>query len=347
MRWDKLLYRKTIINYLLYPFSLSFSLILVMRRKAYQTGIFSSFKADIKTISVGNIVSGGSGKTPFTIYLAKLLTLRGYKVAVSHRGYKGKYEKTNLLISDREKLRYDCPQAGDEAILIARKLSGIPVIVGRDRKRSIIILQNEFPDLDLIILDDSFQHLKVRKDLEFVLFNSQTKLGNGFVLPAGILREPIKALYQSDCLVYNGTDEVPGILQRFNKKIIRVDYQMFNITLPNGETLSPDSLKDKRIALISGIGQPRSFEQTVTMAGLKYEKHFCFPDHYDYQDNKKLERMIQEIKNRFDLLLTTEKDFIKINKYSDSLPLASVNIELESPDEELLIMLCEEKLLQI
>ena len=344
MRWDKFLYRKNLFNYLLYPLSLIFSLILISRRKLYTTGLISSYTITLKTISVGNIVAGGSGKTPFTIYLAKLLAERGYKVAVSHRGYKGKFEQTNRLISDREQIKDDARDAGDEAQLLAQKLPGIPVIAGKDRERSLKILQQEFPDLDLVILDDSFQHLRVNKDFHFLLFNSQTKLGNGFVLPAGILREPLRAIRFADCLIYNGSDEIPRKLYKSCKRIIRVNYRISGITSPKGEGFSPASLKNNRLALVSGIGQPGSFEETITAAGIRFEKHFNFPDHYDYKDHKIIEDLSREVKDKYDYLLTTEKDYTKLANFRDKLPLLIIRIEVHVPEQEEILILLREKL---
>ena len=128
------LYKRSILSYLLFPISIKYSILQKCRRRFYQ--VFSSliYKSKIKVISIGNIVSGGSGKTPFTIFLTRYLQEKGFRVAVSHRGYKGKFEKKNILISDRNNIFDSARDAGDEAYLLASKLKGIPVIVGRDQK---------------------------------------------------------------------------------------------------------------------------------------------------------------------------------------------------------------------
>ncbi len=150
------LLQRSLLCYLLYPLSLVW--LLVQRHRRRQPGPRPlSIKA--KILSIGNIVSGGSGKTPTTIALAKILKDKGYKVAVSHRGYKGEYENQPILISSLNGLNPEAEKAGDEACLIASKLIGTPVVVGRDRKAAIICAK-PVPDLDVIILDDSFQHLK-------------------------------------------------------------------------------------------------------------------------------------------------------------------------------------------
>jgi len=337
MRWDSCFYRRAILNYLLLPFALFFTSIIKLRRKLYSAGFFPVFVPNVPVISVGNIVSGGSGKTPFTIYLAKLLQHNGYRVAVSHRGYKGAYEHTNRLVSDRDGLLSGADIAGDEPLLLAEKLAGIPVIVGKKRKNSLKKLQDQFPDLDYIILDDSFQHLQVRKDYNLVLFNSVTKIGNGFVLPAGLLREPLSALRYADLIIYNGEDEIPKELTRIGKRVIKVHNRLERFYLPNGDDIDPALIRGKKTALISGIGQPQSFEHTVRSAGIGFDKHYRMPDHYSYSNERMMARLSKEIENNFTYLLTTEKDFTKLKQFTSLLPLVIVAIGITSDKENLLL----------
>lgn len=347
MRWDRILYRKTVLNYLLYPLSLIFSGVLLLRRVSYRFGLYRVYNPEVRTISVGNIVSGGSGKTPFSIYLSRLLEKNGYKAAVSHRGYKGEFEFACRIISDRHGLRQEAFQAKDEPQLLAEKLPNIPVIAGKNREKAIKTLQKEFPDLDFIILDDSFQHLKVKKGFDFVLFNEITKFGNGFVLPAGVLRESLTALRYADCIVYYGSDPIPEKLTKTRKKIIRVQYGIKKLYLANGKELKADLLQKSSNVLISAIGQPDSFEKTLVSSGIPFNKHFRFPDHYDYQNQRIMDKLIENINRKYDYALTTEKDFTKLNKYKEKLPLVIVAVEVFSENErELLSMLQEHFRLQ-
>ncbi|MBC8384473.1 MAG: tetraacyldisaccharide 4'-kinase, partial [Candidatus Cloacimonetes bacterium] len=144
---EKHLYHRSLISYLLYPISLKYGFFQWLRRKVYEHFPSLSYQSKIKIISVGNIVSGGSGKTPFTIFLAKHLSEKGYNIAVSHRGYKGKFENRNKLISDENVVLDFAKEAGDEAFLLAQKLEHIPVIVGKNRQLSIKILEKEAPDI--------------------------------------------------------------------------------------------------------------------------------------------------------------------------------------------------------
>nr|HPR18421.1 tetraacyldisaccharide 4'-kinase [Candidatus Cloacimonadota bacterium] len=282
------LYKKSVLSWLLLPFSLLYAVVLILRRKLHSDG----FRSRCKIISVGNIVSGGSGKTPVTIFLAKHLQNAGRKVAVSHRGYKGKFEHENKLISDENQIFDFAPDAGDEAFLLASKLPGIPVIAGRDRGKSIQILEEKYPQLEYIILDDSFQHLRVQHDLDFVIFNAIGGIGNGFVLPAGILREPLSALKFAEYIVWNGEGEIPLKIQKYKKPVLRGSYRIKRISDPKGKEIQPAG----KCALLSGIGLPKSFENTIHRAGIDFEKHFRFPDHYDFQNPDILKQISTDVK---------------------------------------------------
>ena len=178
------LLKRSPLSYTLYPAGVIYGFLQKLRRTYYQR---NEYKPPCKIISIGNIVSGGSGKTPLTISLAKLLIKEGKKVAVSHRGYKGKFEYNPHLIADKTGILYDVQHTGDEAYMIASSLPQIPVVVGRKRKEAIQLLLQNYPDLEIIILDDALQHYYVHRDLDIISFDASLGLGNGFVIPAGYL----------------------------------------------------------------------------------------------------------------------------------------------------------------
>jgi tetraacyldisaccharide 4'-kinase len=309
------LLRRSLLSYTLWPVGLLYALLQKKRRQFWKN---KAWQAPCKVISIGNIVSGGSGKTPLTIALARLLDEKGLNVAISHRGYKGAFENNARLISDRQGLLYSADQTGDEAYLIAASLPSIPVVAGRKRQQAIKLLLSHYPATQVIILDDALQHVRVKRDLDIVSFASETGIGNGFVLPAGYLREPLSSLSQ-DCLI---------IIYHSNPKksesIWQNDLKNRNHTLLSshakprgccdalGNHYPLDSLQGKRLVLVSGIAAPKTFESTVRSLGLSFIKHYAFPDHYDFQDPKLETGLCHEMP---EYLLCTQKDLMKLAIY--------------------------------
>jgi len=321
------LYHRTWLSYLLYPVSLLYRVGLTIDQ--YKKSRVAPYESPVSIISIGNIVSGGSGKTPFTIALAQWLQSKGYRIAISHRGYKGAFEKENRIISTRETLLPEAEIAGDEAWLIAYRLPGVPVAVGRNRKYSIELLSRQYPDLDYILLDDAFQHRQVKRSYDFVVFNSKGGIGNGFLLPAGILREPIQSLKRASYLVCNGAGALPHALEHMKLPIISGRSTIQSLYTATKETVEIASLQGERSVLLSGIGNPSSFEDSMRKAGIAFQEHFIFADHFDYQQHLSQLGPIQEYvaKHRIKWVITTEKDYAKLRHLRNlSLPLLMVAI---------------------
>ncbi len=322
------LLKRTFVSYILFPFSLINFLIQTIHRKFYKIFPNKQFKSKKFIISIGNIVSGGTGKTPLTILLSEILTSLNFKVAVSHRGYKGKFENSNKIISDYYSIRPEAKNAGDEANLLASKLKGIPVIVGKNRAKSIQMLENTFTDLDIIILDDSFQHLKVYHNLDLVVFNSLSKIGNGFLLPAGILREPLSAITNADLILINGINPIKE-LDQFHKPFIHSKYVVDKFYKPNLEPVSINTILSSRIVLLSGIGIPESFENTIKSKNIQIVKHFIFEDHHQFTDQDLYSIQYYIKHHKIDYVLTTEKDFAKLQYKQEIIPLVVVSVKLD------------------
>jgi len=212
-------------------------------------------------------------------------------------------------------------------------LKGIPIITGKNRRLSIKILEKKFPDIDYIILDDSFQHLQVKHNIDFVIFNEIGGIGNGFVLPAGILRESLSALKFSDYIIWNGSGEIPRKLKKYGKIIIKCKYKISRFYDLDGNDFR--IANNKKIGLLSGIGLPRSFEKTIKNEGINFIKHFVFPDHYAYDDMHKLQKLKIEIETKqIDYLITTEKDYAKLVNITHGLPIIIAEAELDVEDVE-------------
>ncbi len=188
------------LNLLLMLLSKAYGAGVLLRRDGYASGFLKAKKLPCTVISIGNLTTGGTGKTPMTIYVAERVRRLGYRVAVISRGYKGTAEKSGGIVSDGSAIRMDPVTAGDEPFLLAASLKDIPVLVGHDRYQSGMHAINRF-QTEVVILDDAFQHLALFRDLNLLLLDSSLPFGNGHLLPRGTLREPTSALRFSDALV--------------------------------------------------------------------------------------------------------------------------------------------------
>jgi len=334
---DNHLRRKSLLSYLLSPIGAIYGIVQKVRRFLYRNGLFKSYQSKFKVISIGNIVSGGAGKTPFTIYLCKLLQANGKKVVVSHRGYKGEYEDNTLFISNQEQIFELALKAGDEPLLLARSLPRVPIVVGKDRTAALKLVEESYPDTDFVLLDDSYQHLKVKHDYDFVVFNSGFGIGNGFVLPAGLLREFISSLKHVTAIIWNQLDDkhIPAELLNSGKEIIRFRYEPVGLFDIHDRSVNLEDVNKGRNALLSAIGYPKGFEKSARDYGIDFEKHFRLSDHFDYQDMTFRERVSKAISDeQLNSLIITEKDFVKLQQLpSFSVPYYILKVKLVASDD--------------
>jgi len=346
---DKHLMQNTWLSKLLTPAGKLYSIYQNQRRKNFNS---KAWHPDCFVISIGNIMSGGSGKTPFCLYLAELLKQSGKKVGISHRGYKGSLENTPTIISDGKQILYKAMTCGDEAYLIASRLPEIPVVVGKQRCASVSLLLATFPDTEIVILDDAFQHLSIARDLDFICFDAKLGIGNGKVIPAGYLREPIKNMPLSSVIVINYKDNEMGFTSGeewwsyFPQEILhcRIKGKGFIDTKDNLYTA--EEIKSKRCIMVSGIAHPESFEHNLEQDGISWLHHFRYPDHYAYSDMKEINKLYNICsKYKIDYILCTEKDLVKLQIYSilkDKL--RALRLQTECADEKKLLDLIKERM---
>ena len=314
---QKHLLKKSVLSMVLYPLGYAYAALQNLRRKHFYK---QPYKASCYVISIGNIVSGGSGKTPLTIAIARMLQEKGIRVGVSHRGYKGNFENKTKLISNSSKVLFSAEDAGDEAYLIAAALPGIPVVVGRKRIPALKLLLSSYPATQVLLMDDAFQHIKVFRNLNIVAFSAETGLGNGFVLPAGYLRESLAALSENDIAVIYRKNSIQKALPwegELAKQVKLILHSYSSATYchdPSGFKQTVLNLVNKRIILVSGIAHPDSFENMVKELGLSYSRHFAYPDHYGFRKESVIEDWLQEMP---DVILCTQKDIMKLAKYPE------------------------------
>src|SRR5579883_912899 len=240
--------------------------------------------APVATISVGNLTVGGNGKTPLTLFLAQRLTNRGLHVGIVSRGYRAAHRGRPLLVANRGTALVGVDEAGDEPLMMAHRFDG-PIAVARRRLDAVELLVRDFA-LDAIILDDGFQHLRLRRDLDIVAINDRRRLGNCLVLPAGPLREPASALARADFVVIVGRRDTPAIERTTvaGRPTLRASLEPSAlVTLSaQGWVVGPLMLDGRRVVAVSGVADPDGFIATLTAHGAQVVQHLRFPDHHRY-----------------------------------------------------------------
>lgn len=256
------------LRWLLLPLSLPYQLIASLRKQAYQRDWLTRHRLRVPVIIVGNISVGGTGKTPFVIWLCEQLQQAGYSPGIISRGYGGKASHYPLDIDATSSAKH----AGDEPLLIARRTQ-CPVVVDPNRSRAAVHLLSQH-HCDVIISDDGLQHYALQRDVEICLVDSQRRFGNKLCLPAGPLREPVSRLQSVDFVVYNGD----AASQRYQMQLAPSHW--VNLADPS-ITLPLDAFKHQEVHAIAGIGNPqRFFDQLCEFAPVVHPHSFA--DHHAY-----------------------------------------------------------------
>lgn len=284
-----------------------------LRETAYKWGLLVGSQPPVPVVSVGNILLGGSGKTPFVIYLAGLLRNKGMKPAVVSRGYGGTNRDEYLVVGrgDLSPPAAGPGEAGDEPFLIASRLPDIPVIVGRRRIYPVRAAQELF-SRDVVILDDGFQHLALKRTVDIVLLNGSEDC----MFPLGGLREPLSALERAHVVVLTGQDaSVPRGVKRYveGKPLFRCrSWPVSLVREGESDELIPDCLVGQGVFLLSAIANPERFAGTARDLGWKVVEHNVFRDHCRLTDGE-LKEALQ--RRRGAPLVVTEKDWVKLPEW--------------------------------
>lgn len=284
------------------------------RRLLYQKGLRKKVRVPALVISVGNITTGGTGKTTVTQYLAKYFRGQGKQVVVISHGVGGK--RKNLVVSDGKSILADIKQAGDEAYLLARNLFGIPVLSGRRREIQAQLACEKF-GAEVIILDDAFHALRLHRDYDILVFNCFSRMGNGRLLPAGPLREPLANIRRADIFWFNHSDlperkeqdDFKNRLLGLNQKASVVSsyyrYRIFRFL--SGESIIPENMAGKKVWLCAAIGEPQGFIEKMKKIGVLVVGSTFFADHHFYSAEEVQKIPLKEA----DFLVVTEKDSVR------------------------------------
>ena len=305
-------------------------------------------------VSIGNLSCGGTGKTPVVEVFARTLSANGRKVAILSRGYRSKkrsfgeklmhvfrhrkIETPPKVVSDGKNLLLNSAYAGDEPYMLASNLPDVAVVVDKDRVKSGIYAIENF-NADVIILDDGFQYLMLKPHINIVLVDSTDPFGNGHVLPRGILREPIKNIRRADYIFLTKSDGSHKIehLKRFLRRhtrraeIIECCHKPQHLVmLANKEVLPLSALKKAKVAALSAIARPDSFERFLEDFGAELVLKDHFADHHRYTQQEIIDFVNQAKAAGAEMIVTTEKDAVRIPRLDRcDVPILYLRIQID------------------
>jgi len=304
----------------------------------YRAGVLRTRGLGCKVISVGNITVGGTGKTPVSILLATILKKNGHRPVILSRGYKKAGQ--GGIVSDGDSLKLGPREAGDEPYLMASRLPGVPVIAGADRFRSGQMALEKFRP-DCVILDDGFQHIRLKRDLNILLIDGAIGLGNGRMLPRGPLREPPQAIKRADLIMIKGAKggalNGPGaeLAKKWNIPAMGFDYRVTALyDISDNLDKGVGFLKGKKVLAFAGVANPASFLRTLEGLDAKIINSITFPDHHDYTASD-VEKIMEAKGGGADLIVTTEKDGVKLREHiKGGSQVFALGVEAVVDDEE-------------
>lgn len=311
--------------------------LLTTREWLYARGLLSSRPLACPVVSVGNLTVGGTGKTPAVELAVQTLTRMGHRPAVVSRGYQRR-SRGIQVVADSASIRLDAEDAGDEPFLLARRLPGVPVVVGSNRHETARLAIERF-GVTAVVLDDGFQHRTLRKDLEIVMVHARNPWGNGRLLPGGPLREPLSALSRADLVVAadaSGLEDFSAVeasVAQHAPWIPVLGARYVPVACWEAERMRAHSLADlagTKLVAFAGIASPAGFERTLHGLGIGIAEMARFPDHHWYVPDE-----LAALDGRVGALgaqglVTTEKDWVRLRRLPlPRRPLYVIAIRLE------------------
>ena len=320
--------------------SFIYRMLVSLRRFLYTKKIIRAYAPAVNVISIGNITTGGTGKTVAVVHLATFLKGKFEKVVILLRGYQRKNtSKRIVVVSDGNGRISDWRETGDEAYMLAEALPDIPIIVGADRARSSKLAVEKF-GAQAIILDDGFQHMALRRNHDIVLVDATNPFDNGWCLPLGNLRESRTSLKNADQIILTRVDQVPAHdLKRIHKEINEISlkksiveathHPQYFVSLKNHKRFPVPMIQGKKIYSLSGIANPGALQKTLENLGATILGNFIYPDHHNYSlgDIKSILSALAQ--TSFDYVITTQKDSVRLASLSEELPSTCYYLKIE------------------
>ncbi len=324
-----------------------FQAVVCLRYVFYDIGVLRRFPLGCQVISIGNVTAGGTGKTPVTEIFARELTKAGRKVAILSRGYRRKeapwwqrmfknvIEKP-VIVSNGRQILVDAATGGDEPYMLASNLPGVCVLVDRNRVKSGRYAISHY-GCDTLILDDGFQYQKLRHSLEVVLVDKTNPVGNGHMLPRGVLREPAKHLARADFVFITksdgDSDDVRELVRSYNDTAEIIECRHAPRMLRDvytREEIPLDWIKGKTLATLSGIAVPQGFEDSLRKLGAKVIWCERYADHHRYDSSEIIYALNRTADLKCDALITTEKDAVRFPRLETTpVPCYYLRVDIE------------------
>jgi tetraacyldisaccharide 4'-kinase len=307
-----------------------------VRNVAYGVGVLRSRGAAVRTVSVGNVRVGGTGKTPFTRWLAGRIQARGVAVAIISRGYGGS-ERTPHVVGDGAGVTSTVARSGDETVMLART-SGVPVVAGADRAAAAALAIETFHSR-LLLCDDAFQHRALRRDLDLVLVDAGERGGLGRILPVGPLREPLRALKRAHVILVSERDDTPGAVPKLaeHQRALHVRFAPKALVQPVAaawEEIGLAALAGQRVLAVSAVARPAAIYRALRDWEAELVHVLEYRDHhsYDARDWHAIAGAAKDV----DLIVTTEKDLVKLEAFPfarGKLVALRLGVEVEDDDD--------------
>ena len=320
------------------PLSALYGVGVRLRNRLYRHGILRSFSVDVPVISVGNLTTGGTGKTPLVAWIAGQLAAKGYKVCVLTRGY-GRNSAGRVIVSDYSNVQSDVRAAGDEPFWLAQNLLGrASVICDSDRVTAARWAKDNL-GCDAFVLDDGFQHRRITRALNILTVDATNPWGNGRLVPAGILREPTNEIARADCIVLTRADETTRadelraeIAHSSNVPVFTSQIKFQSMKLLSGTAL--EDHQKRRFAAFCGIGNPGSFFSLLRRTGHEVVYTAEFRDHQIYTQPD-IDGIVAAARGHgADVLVTTAKDAVKLRELEFGLPCHVLETSIDIQDAE-------------
>ena len=301
------------------------------RNRLYEKGVFASYALGAKTVSIGNITVGGTGKTPLVAFVAETLFEAGETVCILTRGYGRTNPKNRVLVTDGEKILTDARTAGDEPFELAEKLFGKAVIVADANRVSAGLWARKKFGITAFVLDDAFQHRKVRRDLDIVCIDATNPFGNGKVVPSGILRERPENLKRAGAIVITRVNLAENIenlksqIAQYTDCPIFVAHNEFsNFTEINdfgkNQTIRNSQIATRSSLAFCALGNPNNFFEQLKREKFNLTATEIFPDHHFYKQRDIVSLEKKARGTGAEILLTTAKDAAKLHGLNINLP---------------------------